>query len=50
MNFCEGLTVLFIYLKLTHQFDWSWLAVVAPEIISFLIYIVIHSAEESLDE
>jgi hypothetical protein len=30
MNFLAWLTILFIYLKLTNQIDWSWFFVVLP--------------------
>ena len=30
MNFLKWLTLLFIYLKLTNQIDWSWFFVVLP--------------------
>ena len=26
----SGLTILFVYLKLTHQIDWSWWWVLSP--------------------
>jgi len=30
-----GLTILFVYLKLTHQIDWAWWKVFLPAIIYF---------------
>jgi hypothetical protein len=30
VSLCSLLTVLFVYLKLTHQIDWSWLWIVSP--------------------
>ena len=33
MNFLEGLTLLFIALKLCNVIDWSWLLVLLPEIV-----------------
>lgn len=34
--FIAGLTLLFIYLKMTSQIDWSWLWVLSPLWIDFL--------------
>lgn len=33
------LTVLFVYLKLTNQIDWSWIWVVSPLWIPFVVII-----------
>ena len=35
--FISGLTLLFIYLKMTSYIDWSWLWVLSPLWISFLV-------------
>lgn len=35
--FVELLTLLLIYLKLTNQFDYSWLVVTAPMWLSFVV-------------
>ena len=39
--FISGLTLLFIYLKMTSYIDWSWLWVLSPLWISFVIAILI---------
>ena len=39
--FISALTILFIYLKMTNQIDWSWLWVLSPLWISFSISIII---------
>ena len=39
--FISGLTLLFIYLKMTSYIDWSWLWVLSPLWISFLVAILI---------
>lgn len=41
ITFFDGLTLLFIGLKLTHYINWSWVWVLAPEWIIFIIYIII---------
>ena len=38
---CGLLGVLFIALKLTHVIDWSWLWVLAPFWIPFVVFIVL---------
>ncbi len=35
-----GLTILFVYLKLTHQVDWSWWWVLSPILCSFSIAVL----------
>lgn len=40
MSFTEGLTLLFIGLKLTDYIDWSWWWVFAPTIIHIGIAII----------
>ena len=39
--FISGLTLLFIYLKMASYIDWSWLWVLSPLWISFLVAILI---------
>lgn len=43
IGFCGLLTILFIALKLTGHIDWSWLWVLSPIWISFLIAAMILS-------
>ena len=38
--FISALTILFIYLKMTNQIDWSWLWVLSPLWISFSICLI----------
>lgn len=40
ITFIDGLTLLFIGLKLTNNIDWSWIWVLSPEWIVFIIYII----------
>ena len=42
MRFIEGLTLLFIYLKLTKQIDWSWGYCLLPYIIAWAVLTVIY--------
>ena len=35
--FISGLTLLFVYFKLINHIDWSWLWVLSPLWISFLV-------------
>ena len=39
--FISGLTLLFIYLKMTSYIDWSWLWILSPLWISLLVAILI---------
>ena len=39
--FISGLTLLFVYFKLINHIDWSWLWVLSPLWISFLVAILI---------
>lgn len=41
MGIAEGLTVLFVVLKLTGVIAWSWWLVLLPAIISFSIYALV---------
>lgn len=43
MGFTEVLTLIFIFLKLTHNIDWSWWLVLLPEIISITFYTILVS-------
>lgn len=36
VSFADLLTLLFIYLKLTHHIDWAWIFVVCPIFIVLL--------------
>ena len=36
----HGLTLIFVFLKLTGELDWNWVATFAPSIASFSITIV----------
>lgn len=40
MKFCDVLTLIFIVLKLVGVVDWSWWAVLSPQWIAILIYVV----------
>lgn len=37
LNFMGGLTLLFIYLKLTGQIDWSWWLVLLPHLLNVAV-------------
>ena len=41
MGFLEGLTLLFIILKLTGNLDWSWWGVLAPLWGSAIVYFLL---------
>lgn len=41
MGFTEILTIIFVILKVTGHIDWSWWIVFLPEIIAFVLYILI---------
>ncbi len=43
MGICELLTLLFIALKLLGIIDWNWFFVLLPEIIAFVLYVVLVS-------
>lgn len=40
MGFFEILTIIFVLLKIFDLVQWSWWIVLLPEIIAFVIYIV----------
>ena len=42
--FISALTILFIYLKMTNQIDWSWLWILSPIWISFSICLIAFGA------
>ena len=48
--FISGLTLLFIYLKMTSYIDWSWLWVLNPLWISFVVAILIATIILFLDK
>lgn len=37
VNFVDLLTLMFVYLKLTGQVNWSWLIVISPMVFGLLI-------------
>lgn len=41
LTFIDGLTLLFIGLKLTNNINWSWIWVLSPEWIVLIIGIII---------
>lgn len=41
MGLAEGLTILFVVLKLTGVITWSWWLVLLPAIISVSIYVLV---------
>lgn len=48
--FISGLTLLFIYLKMASYIDWSWLWVLSPLWISFVVAILIATIILFLDK
>lgn len=48
MPFTSWLTLLFIYLRLTDQIDWPWLAVLAPLILSVAVRALFYRTEKSI--
>lgn len=34
LSFSDGLTLLFVYLRLTHQINWNWAWVVFPFVLA----------------
>jgi len=48
MPFTSWLTLLFIYLQLTDQIDWPWLAVLAPLILSVAVRALFYRTEKSI--
>lgn len=41
ITFIDGLTLLFIGLKLTNNINWPWIWVLSPEWIVFIIFICV---------
>lgn len=41
MGFCEVLTIVFVTLRIIGIIDWSWWLVLLPEIIAFVLYVVL---------
>lgn len=41
LNFSEGLTLVFIVLKLCHVISWSWLWVLSPLWIGLVLLVII---------
>jgi len=46
IDFGDGLTLLFIGLKLCGVIDWSWLVVLSPFLITLLIGILIYTISD----
>ena len=49
MKICDVLTVVFIVLKLVGVVNWSWIWVLAPSWIPFLLYILLSIAETLIE-
>lgn len=45
MKFGDWLTLLFIYLKLTHQVDWNWFYVLCPIFISVVVGFMLNKIQ-----
>ena len=41
MGITEILTIIFVVLKLLGKIQWSWILVLLPEIIGFVIYVTV---------
>lgn len=39
--FLYGLTLIFIFCKLTHFIDWSWFWVLSPILIPFILWLIV---------
>ena len=48
-SFFHGLALVFIALKLSNYIDWSWIWVLAPLWIYFILLVVIHTIVEMKD-
>lgn len=46
IDFSEGLTLLFIGLKLADYIDWSWFLVILPALLVFLGDVLIEAAKK----
>lgn len=44
MGFTEVLTIIFVILKVFDVISWSWWIVFLPEIIAFVLYVVVFLA------
>ena len=44
----DGLTLVFIHLKLSNQIDWSWWFVLLPFVMSVIFTIIFNAVEEAL--
>lgn len=49
MKICDVLTVVFIVLKLVGVINWSWVWVLAPLWIPFLLYILLNITETLIE-
>ena len=49
MKICDVLTVVFIVLKLVGVINWSWIWVLAPLWIPFLLYILLNITETLIE-
>lgn len=49
MGFIDWLAIMFIYLKLTDQITWPWLAVLVPVIFGSCVALVQWSNKRQLD-
>ena len=49
MKICDVLTVVFIVIKLVGVINWSWIWVLAPLWIPFLLYILLSVAETLIE-
>ena len=49
MKICDVLTVVFIVLKLVGVINWSWIWVLAPSWIPFLLYILLSIPETLIE-
>lgn len=50
MNFCEGITLVFVVLKLLGLINWSWWLVFAPIWIPVVLFMVCASIVVLCDE
>lgn len=49
MKFCDVLLIVFIVLKLVGVINWSWIWVLAPFWIPFLLYILLNITETLIE-
>lgn len=50
MKFYQLLTLLFIYLKLTEQIEWSWWLVILPFFAGVVLKLLVKKLEENKQE